>query len=74
MGDRKERSFLLLPITHYLSPLLRFLLDLHYFPAFVKAALGTDAMRHPRLLTVGANRGLRGAQRVVRAAFARTRF
>ncbi len=46
----------------------------NHFAAFVVAALRAHAMRHARLLTVRAGHGLRGAQRVMRAAFAGTRF
>jgi hypothetical protein len=47
---------------------------LHDFTAFVEAALGADPMLHARLLTVGAQHGLRRAHRIVRPALAAARF
>jgi len=42
--------------------------------AFVMAALGTDAVLHPRLLAVWTNNSLRRSQRIVRATFAAACF
>jgi hypothetical protein len=50
------------------------LFHLHDFTAFVVTALGADAMLHARLLTVGAQHGLRRAHRIVRPALAAARF
>jgi hypothetical protein len=73
--SEKQLDFYSSRIAHHSSLLfLRFLLDLYYCAAFIKSALGAHAMWHARLLTVGADRGLRRAQRIVRAALARSCF
>jgi hypothetical protein len=73
--SEKQLGFYSSLITHYPSLLfLRFLLDLHYFAAFVIATLWADAMRHPWLLAIRADGCLRRSERIMCAALARTRF
>jgi hypothetical protein len=50
------------------------LFDLHHFATFIEAAFGANAVWHAGLTAIRAQRGLGGAQSIVRASFVATSF